>query len=344
MADPLLALLIGLVVMAFFSLLFWPKGGLIGHLQRISQLDRRVQLEDALKIIHKAERSGKVISSESLAQTLNLNNSKTETLLKDMEQNELITSSDHKIRLTSSGQQYALRVIRAHRLWERYLAEETGYEESKWHDMADRYEHQLTPEQINALSAQLGNPTHDPHGDPIPEADGRYVAHGGQPLTDMPVEETLQIVHMEDEPEAVYAQLVAEGLHPGMQVQVSEKTPQRVRFWANGEEHVLAPVVAASISVRSLPQQAEEIACSGKPLHTLKPGQSGKVALLSPRLRGVERRRMMDLGILPGTVIKAEFNSPTGDPKAYRIRGAMVALRSEQADLICINPVEEVSQ
>ncbi len=344
MADPLLALLIGMVVTALFSLLFWPKGGLIGHLQRISQLDRRVQLEDALKIIHKAERSEKVISSESLAQTLNINNSKTETLLKDMEQNELINRSGEKIQLTSSGQQYALRVIRAHRLWERYLAEETGYEESKWHDMADRYEHQLTPEQINALSAQLGHPTHDPHGDPIPEADGRYVAHGGQPLTDMPLEETLQIVHMEDEPEAVYAQLVAEGLHPGMQVQVSEKTSQRVRFWANGEEHVLAPVVAASISVRSLPEKTQEIACSGKPLHTLKPGQSGKVASLSPRLRGVERRRMMDLGILPGTVIKAEFNSPTGDPKAYRIRGAMVALRSEQADLICINPVEEVSQ
>lgn len=343
MSDPLTLLVIGLVVVAFFSLLFWPKGGLIGHLQRISQLDRRVQLEDSLKIIHKAERSGKATTPDDLAHALAINTSKVENLLKEMIQKELVLISNHNIQLTLTGQQYALRVIRAHRLWERYLAEETGYEESKWHDMADRYEHQLTPEQINALSAQLGHPTHDPHGDPIPEADGRYVAHGGQPLSDMPLGESLQIVHMEDEPEAVYAQLVAEGLHPGMQVQISEKTPQRIRFWANGEEHLLAPVVANSISVRPLPEKVEEISCSGRPLHTLIPGQSGTVALLSPRLRGVERRRMMDLGILPGTVIQAEINSPAGDPKAYRIRGALIALRREQADLICIHPVEEVA-
>lgn len=343
MADPLLALLIGLIVVSFFSLLFWPKGGLIGHLQRVSQLDRRVQREDALKIIHKTERSAEPVTIDSLAQSLNINSANAEDLVKDMIAKELVEMSNRQIQLTTTGQQYALRIIRAHRLWERYLAEETGYEESKWHNLADRYEHQLTPDQIEALSAQLGNPTHDPHGDPIPAADGKFVAHGGLPLTEMPLEESLQIVHMEDEPEAVYAQLVAEGLHPGMQVQISEKSPHRIRFWANGEEHLLAPIVAASISVRSLPEQAQEIACSGRPLHSLKPGQSGTVASLSPRLRGAERRRMMDLGVLPGTVIRAEITSPAGDPTAYRIRGALIALRREQADFICIQPLGEIS-
>ena len=343
MADPLLALLIGLIVVSFFSLLFWPKGGLIGHLQRVSQLDRRVQREDALKIIHKTERSAEPVTIDSLAESLNINSANAEDLLKDMIAKELVEMSNRQIQLTTTGQQYALRIIRAHRLWERYLAEETGYEESKWHNLADRYEHQLTPDQIEALSAQLGNPTHDPHGDPIPAADGKFVAHGGLPLTEMPLEESLQIVHMEDEPEAVYAQLVAEGLHPGMQVQISEKSPHRIRFWANGEEHLLAPIVAASISVRSLPEQAQEIACSGRPLHSLKPGQSGTVASLSPRLRGAERRRMMDLGVLPGTVIRAEITSPAGDPTAYRIRGALIALRREQADFICIQPLGEIS-
>ena len=76
------------------------------------------------------------------------------------------------------------------------------------------------------------------------------MAHGGLPLTTMPLETPLLIVHMEDEPEAVYAQLAAEGLHPGMNVQISEKTPQRIRFYANGEDHILAPIVANSISVR----------------------------------------------------------------------------------------------
>ncbi|HSQ26686.1 MAG TPA: metal-dependent transcriptional regulator [Anaerolineales bacterium] len=343
MSDPLIALLIGVAGLALFSLLFWPKGGLIGHLQRVSKLDQRVQQEDALKFIHKAERSGKPVTPESLAETLKTNSARAENLLNEMEQNELLIAAQGEFKLTTTGQQYALRVIRAHRLWERYLAEETGYDEAKWHDLADRYEHQLTTEQINALSTQLGNPTHDPHGDPIPAEDGKFVAHGGKPLTEMPLEDRLQIVHMEDEPEAVYAQLVAEGLHPGMQVQITEKTQQRIRFWANGEEHVLAPIVADSISVVPLPEPSQELACAGRPLHALKPGQSGTVASLSPRLRGAERRRMMDLGILPGTVIHAEISSPAGDPTAYRIRGALIALRREQADLICIQTIQEAA-
>lgn len=69
-------------------------------------------------------------------------------------------------------------------------------------------------------------------------------------------------------------------------------------------------------------------------LADLQPGETGVVAEL--RSQGPERRRMMDLGIIPGTSIMAEFNSPLGDPVAYRVRGAMVALRLEQARQILI--------
>ena len=173
-----------------------------------------------------------------------------------------------------------MKIIRAHRLWERYLADETGFEEAKWHDLAERYEHHLSPAQVEALAQQLGNPTHDPHGDPIPPAYGEYTDDCGQPLNEMPLDTPLQIVHLEDEPAVVYAQLIAEGLHPGMVLRLVEKTGQRLRFLAGGDEHVLAPVVAASISVRPIAQAAEE-SCSGKPLYELEPGQSGKVAMLS---------------------------------------------------------------
>jgi Fe2+ transport system protein FeoA len=75
-------------------------------------------------------------------------------------------------------------------------------------------------------------------------------------------------------------------------------------------------------------------------LADLKPGQTGVVAELHSQ--GPERRRMMDLGIVPGTIITAEMRSPLGDPIAYRVRGALVALRHEQADLIVITeaPIE----
>jgi DtxR family Mn-dependent transcriptional regulator len=341
MPDPLLALLFGLALVAALTLLFWPNGGLVGYLQRVGQMSARIQREDALKHLHKAERHGGTATLESLAGALRTNTSRAAKLLEDMQAQELVELKGKTFHLTPSGRDYALRILRAHRLWERYLAEETGHDEARWHDLAERYEHQLSPEQADALYAQLGNPTHDPHGHPIPTADGHMVLHGGQPLTGMALDQPLRIVHMEDEPDTVYAQLVAEGLHPGMEISLTELTSQRVRFWTNGDEHLLAPIVAASIYVVPIEQAHQEPPCGGAPLHILKPGQSGEVLSLSPRLRGAERRRMMDLGILPGTTIFAQMASPGGDPTAYRIRDTLIALRKEQAELICIIPISE---
>ena len=69
-------------------------------------------------------------------------------------------------------------------------------------------------------------------------------------------------------------------------------------------------------------------------LADLQPGQAGTVAALHST--GPERRRLMDLGIVPGTRVVAEMHSPLGDPVAYRVRGALVALRAQQARLIIL--------
>ena len=225
-------------------------------------------------------------------------------------------------------------------MYERYLADETGFEETDWHDRAERFEHTLTEEQANALAARLGNPTHDPHGDPIPTADGHMVYSERTPLTSMEPNKPARIIHLEDEPEVVYAQLVAEGLHIGQVVRLLEASPQRVRFWAGGDEHLLAPVVAANIAVAPLQELPEEADASGTTLASLEPGQTARVTRLSHRIRGAERRRLMDLGILPGTVVSTEMSSMAGDPSAYRIRGAVIALRKSQAEMIYIEPLE----
>jgi DtxR family Mn-dependent transcriptional regulator len=162
----------------------------------------------------------------------------------------------------------------------------------------------------------------------------------------LPLDTPARIVHIEDEPETVYAQLVAEGLYPGMRVRLLEVSPTRVRFWANGDEHLLAPLMAVNVSVAPVevaaPTDSAAVAVEpGETLAVLRPGQQGQVVAISPRCRGAERRRMMDLGILPGAVIGAELISPSGDPTAYRIRGAMIALRREQAQLINIQRLTE---
>jgi len=199
-------------------------------------------------------------------------------------------------------------------------------------------EHKLSEEEMDRLSASLGHPTHDPHGDPIPTRRGEWVSHGGMPLSDLDVGTPSRIVHIEDEPDVIYAQIVAEELHPNMVVEVDEVTSNRIRFWTDDQEHVLAPIVAANISVVPLAEENHDRQIEGVPLDSLQPGQSGVVTGISSLSRGVERRRLFDLGIIPGTAIDVEMDNPSGDPTAYRIRGSVIALRSNQARLISVKP------
>ena len=199
----------------------------------------------------------------------------------------------------------------------------------------------MSTEEVDALSIQLGHPTYDPHGDPIPTSNGDLVQPGGKPLTAVKLDTPSQIVHIEDEPQAVYDQIVAENLHPGMIVNVLETSTQRIRFWADGDEHVLAPIVASNVFVVAIPEETECESLPCEHLSELEPGEEAIVSGISLACRGIERRRLLDLGILPGTIIRAEFTSPSGDPMAYRIRDALIALRDDQAKLIHISRPEK---
>jgi DtxR family Mn-dependent transcriptional regulator len=307
-------------------------------------MNDRTVLEDALKHLQRCESHGRRPSLQSLAGALEITANQAADVVRKLQEHELLKMEGGEILLTPAGREYALRVIRAHRLWEQYLAEETGFEEAEWHGQADEYEHHLTPEETAALARQLGHPLYDPHGDPIPDRAGEYRPHSGQPLTAMALDVPLRIVHIEDEPEAIYAQLVAEGLTPGMEIRLVESSPQRVLFWEGDNEHLLAPVVAANISVKLVESdraRTRQEESPGKPLSGLKVGERGRVISISPRLRGPERRRMLDLGILPGTPVEVALVSPSGDPTAYRVREALIALRAEQARLIQIEPMLE---
>jgi len=344
MIDPLIALLIGIGVITVFVLLFWPQTGLFWRLQERRELTEKVLIEDTLKYIFKCERNHKSATLESLAGVLSTSLGRTSEILAITQARGMLEMSANRFSLTPAGRNTAIQIVRAHRLWERYLADSTGYQEADWHQQAERLEHKLTVEETERLSVSLGNPTHDPHGDPIPTANGELVYHGGLPLSDLPVQTLARIVHIEDEPELIYAQIVAEDLHPHMVVEVDEITSDRIRFWSEDQEHVLAPIVAANISVVALVEDVNDQDIPGVPLDTLLVGEKGAVTAISPLSRGVERRRLFDLGIIPGTVISAEMVNPGGDPTAYRIRGSVIALRSSQARLIKVDPISENEQ
>jgi DtxR family Mn-dependent transcriptional regulator len=292
----------------------------------------RIHAEDALKHLADCAQQGRDGTLDSMAGALELPSKRAAEIVTSLQAAGLATLQNGTVHLTAAGRTYALQVVRAHRLYETYLAQETGHHEADWHRRAHVLEHHLTPAEVAALAQRLGHPRFDPHGDPIPTAEGHLEAAPHTALADWPVGEPARITHLEDEPEAVYAQLIALGLGVGMEIKVVESTAVRIVVEVAGQRHILAPIVAGNVSVAAaveVPIPPGTIALS-----ELRTRERGRVVSVSPRCRGAERRRLMDLGIVPETMIEVEMRSPVGDPTAYRIRETLVALRKEQAAVI----------
>lgn len=337
----LLALLAGAGAAA--ALAAWPRHGLRARWHRARDSAARIRREDALKHLLKCEANGVAATALSLGGALGLREAAAAALLRDLEARGLVSFAEGRLSLRPDGRAIALHVVRAHRLWERHLAEETGVAEARWHRIAERQEHRLTPEQAEALAARLGHPLRDPHGDAIPAPGTELSGDAGVPVNAVETGMPFEIVHIEDEPEDVYAALLRLGLRPGMRGYVMGRTAEEVRLWAEGREIGLRPSLAQQLSARVLDSVSRADLRVEVSLADLRPGTMGGVIGLSPSCRGAERRRLLDLGFVPGSMVAARLVSPAGDPTAYEVRGALVALRREQAQHVRIQPREEVA-
>jgi DtxR family Mn-dependent transcriptional regulator len=337
---PGLMLLSGMAVVILFTWILWPKTGGLALLLRIKTNNQRVLLEDALKFMFDCEYRTNTCDMNSIAGNLNISVDKASRLIERLLTLGLISMGDQTISLTDTGKSYALRVIRIHRIWERYLADETGVAQADWHNEADRLEHDVSIEDTEKLAAQMGHPVYDPHGDPIPTIDGALPKAKGKPLSCMKEGETGRIIHIEDEPKSIYEQLVVQGLYPGMHVYVTDVAGNRITFAADGDECNLTPLFAAHITVETVSEKIP-VAQKYDLLSSLAIGEKAEVTGISPNCRGQQRRRLMDLGIVPGSLISAEMKSASGDPVGYRVMGTTIGIRKQQADLIFINRKNE---
>jgi DtxR family Mn-dependent transcriptional regulator len=336
MIDPVLALLIfGLSALVLAALL-WPDRGFVSRIIRSFGVTERVRLEDALKHLYKCEYAGRACSVDSVAGSVGVSRTHALELLGKLEELELAQASGEGFNLTDQGREYALHIVRTHRLLERFLADRTGVEPADWHSEAERREHSFSPADTETLSARLGHPLFDPHGDPIPTARGELPPLTGLPLTALNPQDIASIVHLGDEPREVFEALTSVGLSPQMLVRVLEAGPGRVRFEAGGRELALPPVVARNITVEPLPDvdHVQEIHLT---LAEVEEGEEVRVLGIHPGLQGPQRRRLLDLGLVPGTLVEAELESSGGDPVAFRVRGALIALRKEQAQWILVD-------
>ncbi len=328
-----------LPVILLLLLLATPRIGLYALWQARRKAREREQVEDALKYLLDHEQAGLHVTSEALAGALRLSRSQAMRLAQRMAAQGLLEFRGPALHLTAEGERWAMHIVRAHRLWERYLADEARMPLEKIHREAHRLEHQLTADQVEALDAALGYPQFDPHGDPIPRP-GSQVADRGQPITTWPPDTPGRITHLEDEPPLAYQQILATGLQLGQVIRVLERTSERIALSDGEKEYLLAPAVAANIFVSPAAESAAHPQ-GVQPLHTLPHGQEAEIVLIDDHVQGFTRRRFLDLGLTPGTRIVPALENFFREPRAYRVRGTLIALRNDQAAHIFVRPLNQ---
>lgn len=333
--SPSSALLIFLTLIVVLYFLFRPVKGWFWMIRKSIQSNEKIIIEDILKQLYHLENTGNGIDTKTLVQILNFSNKSIVEAIKKMTINNLIYFESEILKLTEEGRDYALRIIRVHRLWERYLADRTGFEKEEWHDRAELMEHKLNREETNTLAAKLGHPKFDPHGDPIPTHNGKVAKIKGVELPLLGINAVGRITHIEDEPEIIYKQILAENIHIGSVIKVIENNPTRIVFLSEGEEFKLAPVVASNLTVAEF---EKEVAVEDNiaRLSSLKANETAEIIGISRESRGESRRRLLDLGFVKGAFIKIDLQNPLGDPIAYLIKGTSIALRKDQASKILI--------
>ncbi len=336
--DPLMALLAGILSLAILIALFLPDHGIVSKITRMRKDRSRELIEDALKHLYDCEYKGVDCSLNSISGSLSIGGEKTAKVISNLEAMDLISSSENRISLSPQGRSYALRIIRIHRLWERHLADNTSVQETDWHSVAEKKEHETTREEADKLAARLGNPLVDPHGDPIPSITGEIPKREGVTLNNLENGKVAAILHIEDEPKEVYAQLSALGLYPGMQIYLLENSKNKIRFEADGEECLLAPILASNVTVIPISEN-QVVKEKFESLSALRQDEAAMIVGISRAMRGQQRRRLLDFGVVPGTIVKAQLKSLSGDPTGYEIRGATIALRKNQSNLIYIKRI-----
>ncbi len=156
--------------------------------------------ENYLKTIyHITSASGEEVSTNAIAEKMETKASSVTDMLKKLAEKELVVYKKYQgVSLTNKGNLAAKMIVRKHRLWEVFLVDKLQFPWDEVHDIAEQLEHIKSEKLINKLDDFLGNPTEDPHGDPIPDANGKMIKVEKLLLSELKVNQTGICVGVKD--------------------------------------------------------------------------------------------------------------------------------------------------
>ncbi len=217
---------------------------------RPDQLSAAVQ--DYAKAIYTLESEEGSASTTALAERLDVRPASVVGMVRKLVALELADHTPyHGVRLTERGRAVALEVIRHHRLLELFLVESLGMGWDEVHAEAERLEHALSEELEEVIAARLGNPTLDPHGDPIPSRELEIAADTSCSLYELEPGEQARFVRVSDENPEMLRFLSDRGIAPGADLELIERQPfdGPVYIRLGDDVHVLGAVLARAMRV-----------------------------------------------------------------------------------------------
>lgn len=199
--------------------------------------------EDYLKAIYLLEANGEPVSNSALAQHMGFAPASATNMVKKLAELNLVTHEPYRgVELTGLGRQVALEVLRHHRLIELFLHQTLDMSWDRIHDEADRLEHVISEAMEDAMAAVLGNPTVDPHGDPIPSKEGHVDKTPGFLLTGATIDAPLRLIRVLTQDPDRLCYLGSLELYPDAEVILRERAPFQgpLLVEVNGKPHALA--------------------------------------------------------------------------------------------------------
>jgi DtxR family transcriptional regulator, Mn-dependent transcriptional regulator len=180
--------------------------------------------ENYIKALYRLQETVKTVSTTELAREIAIKPASATDMLKKLSEKKLIRyQAYYGCRLTADGTRIALGIIRKHRLWEFFLCEKLGFEWDAIHEIAEELEHVSSPELINRLDAYLGHPKTDPHGDPIPDSQGKLPELDYRPLTSYQPGAVVQVMAVGNQSPAILSLLKKYGLAIGSKIELLQQ-------------------------------------------------------------------------------------------------------------------------
>ncbi|MFO7322927.1 MAG: metal-dependent transcriptional regulator [Chloroflexota bacterium] len=214
-------------------------------------------VENFLKAIYGLQQHSERVSTNTLAEALTISAPSVTDMAQRMVKDGLVDYQKYRgVVLTAAGEEVALKIIRRHRLIELYLMTELGYELHEVHEEAENLEHAVSDRFIDAIARKLGNPDVDPHGDPIPAADGTMAEREMQPLSEWPEGERGVVARLRTDNPEMLRHILDRGLKLNAEVEVLARDPFEgpLTIRVDGEERIIGHQVATCILLAKIPE------------------------------------------------------------------------------------------